>query len=207
MSPTQHTSIFFCKWGKQKKDEYTYKHFSLILVALKEQLKNVLLFGADGEQALINAATKNFEYATGLHFFLHAKDNIKRYLWGNGLQAIDKDVIADIFGKHKWPSYKMGLADSTDEDFDWQRESWTDKRETLEMWVSNSAAKTIFPDWFTKNHADVVKKSMLALSRWCTCLGGQPTFGHTNNNPEPIHYKGKDDKQNQKKNMTIPDFI
>jgi len=28
-----------------KKDEYTYKHFSSILVALKEQLKNVFLFG------------------------------------------------------------------------------------------------------------------------------------------------------------------
>ena len=59
----------------------------------------------------------------------------------------------------------MGLADSTDEDFDWKRESRTDKRETLEMSVSNSAGKTIFPGWFTKNHADVVKKSMLALSR------------------------------------------
>jgi len=33
------------------------------------------------------------------------------------------------------------------------------------MSVSNSAAKTIFPDWFKKNHADVVKKSMLASSR------------------------------------------
>ena len=33
------------------------------------------------------------------------------------------------------------------------------------MSVSNSAAKTIFPDWFTNNHADVVKISMLALSR------------------------------------------
>lgn len=125
-----------------KKDEYTYQYFLSTLVALEEQLKNVLFFGADGEQALINAAAKNFEYATGLRCFLHAIDNIKRYPRGIGLQAIEKDVIADIFGKREGPSYQMGLADSTDdEDFDMKLESCIDKWETLEMSVTNSAAK------------------------------------------------------------------
>ena len=135
-------------------------------------------------------------------------DNIKRYLRANGLQAIEKDVIADIFGKRKGPSYQMGLADSTDdEDFDLKLESCIEKWETLEMSLTNSAAKTIFPEWFKKNFADVVKKSMLASTRRCAGLGGQPTAWYTNNNPESIHHKVKDDKQNQKKNMTIPDFI
>ena len=191
-----------------KKDEYTYQYFFSTLVALEEQVKNVLFFGTDGEQALINAATKNFEYATGLRCFLHAIDNIKRYLRGNGLQAIEKDVIADFFGKREGPSYQMGLADSTDdEDFDLKLESCIEKWETLEMSLTNSAAKIIFPEWFKKNFADVVKKSMLASTRRCAGLGGQPTAWYTNNDPESIHHKVKDDKRNQKKNMTIPDFI
>ena len=67
-------------------------------------------------------------------------DNIKRYLRANGLQAIEKDVIADIFGKRKGPSYQMGLADSTDdEDFDLKLESCIEKWETLEMSLINSA--------------------------------------------------------------------
>lgn len=103
---------------------------------------------------------------TGLRCFLHAIDNIKRYLRGNGLQAIEKDVIADIFGKREGPSYQVGLADSIDdEDFDLKLESCIHKWETLEMSVTNSAAKTIFPEWFKKNYADVVKKSMLASTR------------------------------------------
>ena len=57
------------------KDEYTYQYFFSTLVALEEQLKNVLSFDTDGEQAPIDAATKNFEYATGLRCFLHAIDN------------------------------------------------------------------------------------------------------------------------------------
>ena len=102
----------------------------------------------------------------------------------------------------------MGLADSTDdEDFDLKLESFIDKWESLEMSVTNSAAKTIFPEWFKKNYADVVKKSMLASTRRCAGLGGQPTSWYTNNDPESIHHKVKDDKRNQKKNMTIPDFI
>ena len=43
-----------------KKDEYTYQYFFSTLVAFEEQVKNVLCFGTDGEQALINAARKNF---------------------------------------------------------------------------------------------------------------------------------------------------
>ena len=142
----------------------------------------------------MNAATKNFEYATGLRCFLHAIDSIKRYLRGNGLQAIEKDVIADTFGKREGPSYQMGLADSTDdEDFDLKLESCNHKWKTLEMSVTNSVAKTIFPEWFKKNYADVVKKSMLASTRRCTGLEGHPTSWYTNNDPESIHQKVKDD--------------
>ena len=102
----------------------------------------------------------------------------------------------------------MGLADSTDdEDFDLKLESCIEKWGTLEMSLTNSAAMTIFPEWFKKNFADVVKKSMLASTRRCAGLGGQPTTWYTNNDPESIHHKVKDDKRNQKKNMTIPDFI
>ena len=117
-------------------------------------------------------------------------DNIKRCLRGTGLQAIEKDVIADIFGKREGPSYQMGLADSTDdEDFDLKLESCFEKWETLEMSLTNSAAKTIFSEWFKKNFADVVKKSMLASTRRCAGLGGQPTAWYTNNDPESIHHK------------------
>ena len=35
-----------------KKDEYTYQHFFSTLVALEEQVKNVLFFGTDEEQLL-----------------------------------------------------------------------------------------------------------------------------------------------------------
>lgn len=191
-----------------KKDEYTFQYFFSTLVALEEEIKNVLFFGTDGEQALIKAAIKNFEYASGLRCFLHAMDNVKRYHRGNGLQAIEKDVIADIFGKRGGPRYQMGLVDSIDDkDFDLKLESCIDKWETLEISVTNSEAKPIFSEWFKKNYADVVKKSMLASTTWCAGLGGQPTSWYTNNDPESIHHKVKDDNRNQKKNMTIPDFI
>ena len=194
--------------GKRTSPCLLVQYFFSTLVALEEQIKNVLFFGTDGEQALINAATKNFEYATGLRCFLHAMDNVKRYLRGNRLQDIEKDIIADIFGKHEGPRYQMGLADCIDdEDFDLKLESCIDKWATLEISVTNSEAKPIFPSWFKKNYADVVKKSMLASTRQCAGLGGQPTSWYTNNNPESIHHKVKDDKRNQKKNMTIPDFI
>ena len=124
------------------------------------------------------------------------------------MQAIEKDIIADIFGKREGPSYQVGLADSIDdEDFDLKLESCIHKWETLEMSVTNSAAKTIFPEWFKKNYADLVKKSMLASTRRCAGLGGQSISWYTNNAPESTHQKVKDDKRNQKKNMTIPDFI
>lgn len=191
-----------------KKDEYTYQYFFSTLVALEEQIKHVLFFGTDGEQALINAATKNFEYATGLHCFLHAMDNIRQYLRGNGLQSIEKDITADIFGKHEGQRYQMGLVDAIDdEDFDQKLESFIDKWATREISVTNSEAKPIFPDWFKKNYADVVKKSMLASTRRCAGLGGEPTPWYTNNDPESIHHKVKDEKRNQKKNITIPYFI
>lgn len=102
----------------------------------------------------------------------------------------------------------MGLVDAIDdEDFDLKLESCIDKWATMEISATNSDAKPIFPEWFKKNYADVMKKSMLASTRRCAGLGGEPTSWYTNNDPESIHRKIKDEKRNQKKNMTIPDFI
>ena len=97
----------------------SFNYFGATLVGLNKKLRNVLAFGTDGQESMIEAFSHCFPSAMQLRCFIHFKNNIKEKLKEYGIPSpVSEEFVADIFGKYSGSSYEEGLVDSTSpEDF------------------------------------------------------------------------------------------
>ena len=162
----------------QKKSFETYHFFASSLIGMRPSLDNILAFGTDGEQALVNAFQKQFRFATHLRCFRHLKQNITRKLTVDmGLSSeTSTKVIRDIFGCRLGPTFYEGLVDAISE------AQFNEKLSLLEEeWRSISKPGDVpFFEWFKRYHADVVKSTMLRPVRELAGLGNPPMEYCTN---------------------------
>lgn len=104
-------------------------NFQLLSKHIDQSLqKDVQAFGTDGNPALIEVLSHNFNYAKQLRCFIHLKLNIAEKLKERVIAS--QEILVDIFGKHCGGTYQEGLVDSTNpEDFDTHLENcrsvWT----------------------------------------------------------------------------------
>ena len=84
----------------QTKTSETYDYFFGKLASLNKCLENILAFGTDREEALIEAM-KTVNYAIHLRCFGHLRDNCKAKLKHFNIpEAVQLEYLNDIFGKH-----------------------------------------------------------------------------------------------------------
>jgi hypothetical protein len=114
----------------------------------------------------------------------HFRRNIKDKLHSLKLQALEVEVISDIFGKRIGNNYESGLIDSeTSESF------WKSLHRVKERWNNlergcDPSKEPVFFDWFCKHKAnDIVDCAILAVRKQAGITGQ-----YTTNNSESINH-------------------
>ena len=80
-------------------------------MCFNRQIKRIKAFGTDGDQALIEAFSRNFSEAKQLRCFIHLKQNISGKLKDTGMPpSVCQEFISDIFGN---AMTEEGLVDSS----------------------------------------------------------------------------------------------
>ena len=101
----------------QRENFETYHFFASILIGLRPALSKVLVFGTDGEEALVKAFKQQWNRAIHLLCFRHMKQDIKRKLncdMGFPETAVSK-IVYQLFGEKSGPTFHEGLVDSRSE--------------------------------------------------------------------------------------------
>ena len=93
----------------QTKTSETYNYFFGKLASLNKNLKNIMAFGTDGEEALIEAMKNVMSYAIHLRCFGHFRDNCKAKLkQSNVPDSVQLEFLNDIFGKRYDETFEKG---------------------------------------------------------------------------------------------------
>ncbi len=158
---------------------HTYVFFAATLVGLRRELQGLQAFGTDGEKALVDAFSHEFHYVVNLTCFIHCHRNVKRQLQELSFpECASKEVLDDIFGCQHGSTLSEGLVDSSSE------EEFYQKLEVLEeCWNSlgdTYNAKPGFYDWFVRNKATTITKTMIKPVREEANLGSPPDPFTTN---------------------------
>jgi len=73
-------------------------------------VRDVLAFGTDGEEGLIQAMSSTMNFATQLRCFGHVRDNCKAKLRESNLpEEPQQDILCDIFGRKAGDVFEKGL--------------------------------------------------------------------------------------------------
>ena len=84
----------------QQKDFSSFNYFASTLVSHDRRLRNVLAFGTDGDQAIVESFAHNFPFALQLRCFIHLTRNIEDKLRSLAIPTeVAGEFIADIFGR------------------------------------------------------------------------------------------------------------
>ncbi|CAB4021441.1 Hypothetical predicted protein [Paramuricea clavata] len=100
------------------------------LVSLNKDVRGILAHGTDGEEELFNALSVSFLHALHLRCFIHFRENCKEKLRSSNLpEQVQKEYLADIFGRRVGNVWEQGLVDAKDaNDFERKlgevKESW-----------------------------------------------------------------------------------
>ena len=101
----------------EKKTTETYSTFSGTLRTLEPELRDVMAFGTDDEEALIQGFRNNFDRSVHLLCELHLEKNVEKKLQDMGIVGEAKaSIVADIFGKTTGMVKESGLTEAHDED-------------------------------------------------------------------------------------------
>ena len=97
-----------------------FSAFNYLASTLIDHGKKLRDVGTDGDPALIEALSHNFNSSKQLRCFIHLKRNIAEKLKERGIANPDaQEFLADIFRKHCGTRYQEGLVDSNNqEDFE-----------------------------------------------------------------------------------------
>ena len=165
----------------QRKDFASFSYFANTMICFEKKLKEVLVFGTDGDQALIEAFAHSFPFAKQLRCFIHMKKNISTKLKDNGIPpSVSQEFVSDIFGKRSGGTYEEGLVDSADPtDFDSCLQNFKDVWNTRECPYQRPGQMSFF-DYFNQYHASNVRHTMLKDVRIAVGLGYPPDIFTTN---------------------------
>ena len=93
----------------QKKTFDSYNHFFTKVVSLNKEIREMLVFGTDGEEELFTAMRYTFPQAIHLRCFGHFMDNCKRQLrLSNVPEKEQKELLFDIFGRQIGETWEQG---------------------------------------------------------------------------------------------------
>jgi hypothetical protein len=183
----------------QRKTTQSYHFLASSIVGLCPELVSLKAFGTDGERALGNAFSTQFQEATHLVCFLHVKDAIKRKLREIGISGNNiNDFLNDIFGKQEGTHQYKGLVDATnDVEFNTKlsnlKSVWNQKESAI-----TSTTNPVFFEWFVDYQVDLMINKMIKPVRQKAGLGNIPAQ-YTNNANESANARIKH-KVDYKKN-------
>ena len=162
----------------QQTDFSSFNYFISTLISHSKHLRNILCFGTDGDKALVEALSHNFQLAIQLRCFIHFKKNVHEKLHSLGFSSsLAKEMLSDIFGKHTGSCYSEGLVDSTSElEFDTMLEQHKDVWNKRESPFAPSSG----PRFFVQYQANVVKYHLRKDLREAAGLGSPPAIFTTN---------------------------
>ena len=90
-----------------KKTFSSYFFFASSLIGLNRQLEGVRVIGTDGELALSNALTHEFQFAQHLTCFIHVRRNIKDKINECNLPSrLANTILNDVFGQRLGSVYQ-----------------------------------------------------------------------------------------------------
>ena len=165
----------------QRKNFAAFNYFASILICFNKRLQQIQAFGTDGDEALVEAFTHNFPFATQLRCFLHVKRNILSKLNERGIpSSFSEEFIADMFGRRISDRYEEGLVDATSaEDFQIHlqncEETWNSRELSYQRPVHCS-----FFDYFVNQYSSIFENTMLKNIRSDVGLGFPPDIFTTN---------------------------
>ena len=165
----------------QQKDFSSFNYFASTLVSHDRRLRNVLAFGTDGDQAIVESFAHNFPFALQLRCFIHLTRNIEDKLRSLAIPTeVAGEFIADIFGRRTGGVYIEGLVDSrSEEDFD------ATLKQLETVWESRPNGSKFYR-FFSQYQSNVIKYHMRRDIREAAGLGNPPSI-YTTNSVESIN--------------------
>lgn len=156
----------------QRKQFSSYHFFFSQLVGLKPGLQRICAVGIDGEQALGNALTTQFNQAVHLQYFLHVCGTLEAKLLELKLpKAIAQEYIRDVFGNLML--LQAALVDAEDStDLESQFSRLEDVRNEREK--AGTAQEPVFHSWFQTYVLEVLRNGMLKEKRALAGLRSPP---------------------------------
>ncbi len=160
----------------------TFSCYNTFASSLNKAVGEILAFGTDGEDPLIEAFARQCQLATHLTCFTHCKGNIKCKLKEIGIPADNVPKYpSEIFGSQQGSTFMEGLVDSSSSD------EFDENLQVLEVIWNNREQQINSPpqffSYFKKNKVAVFKDSMIKPVRIKGGLGDPPVENH-NNCPE-----------------------
>ena len=139
------------------------------------------MFGTDGDEALVEAFTHNFPFATQLRCFLHVKRNILSKLKERGIpSSFSEEFIADMFGRRISDRYEEGLVDATSaEDFQIRLQNCEETWNPQELSYQHPGHCSFF-NYFVNQYSSIFENTMLKNIRSDVGLGFLPDIFTTN---------------------------
>ena len=121
----------------QQMNAQAYSYFAHQIQILLPLLKEIRVFGSDGEKALTNAFESAFSNALHSRCFKHFQDNCEAKLKSLNLDATSREeILADIFGETGSEVIQIGLADTVDPtDFAKKLSGLEERRRSLVKWL------------------------------------------------------------------------
>ena len=176
----------------QTKKTATYHSLASSMVGLCPNLVNLKVYGTDGEHAISNAFSTQFQQATHLLCFWHAKRDIQRKLHDLGIsEKYAKEYIKEIFGKSYDTHFTEGLVDYESSTVYEEQVSncstvWNEREK-----LARNTQEPVFYDWFKTYYYSLIKEKMLKPVRIRAGLG-DPPLPYYNNANESINSHVKD---------------
>ena len=165
----------------QKLNFSSFNYFANTLVSHERNLKNIMVFGTDGDSGLIEALGHNFPKAIQLRCFIHLRKNIQEKLRDFGIPSdISTEFLADIFGRQISNTKEEGLVDcASEEEFDARVTTMEQKWNSREKPFQTESGPRFYT-YFSQYVAAVVKYSMCRYVREAAGLGCPPHIFTTN---------------------------
>lgn len=167
----------------QRKTLETYHFFASTLVGLNPTFASVLVFGTDGEEAVVKAFKQQLTHAIHLRCFRHMKQDIQKKLHEDGFPGdAVSEITAHIFGVKQGPTLHEGLVNAHSEaEFMSKLQSLEAAWKELGQHANKRADNQLgFYQWFQRYHAEEIMRTMLRPVRQAAGLGDPPSEFFTN---------------------------
>ena len=183
----------------QRKTYESYFNLPSSMVQACPNIKNVRVFGTDGDANLYTCFHDCFLSARHLLCDIHMMDNIKNKLKTLNITGqVADEFIKDIFGKQVGQTKIKGLVDCT------SPEMYDVKFHELQnKWKNRHSNGQIFTDYFIKNKCNLIKECMLADVR-SMCGMGFPPQTYNQNANECINHVIKSETRGKKNSDVNP---